>query len=238
MSAASRDAPSRSNARTLRRWGGAWGLLAACSSLVLGILVTTGAAASGAPRPGSPLATGDPDPDALAYEVSQMTAVYLDPKTGAVLAKRRYGAETQGRTIRPPAKVLDDHGSGGTGSASGRVRVTITQWGYSSLGVKLWTWKVWTDWSWDRSAETVTMNDKGTIWDINDNSWEWDGVANAQNYYYDLGPNDGHPKSAYWHAAQGSFSGWHLGSIQYHEYPRNTLSSHYNGTNEWWTSCC
>lgn len=184
----------------------------------------------------------EPD-DVQAYVVSGAEVQVIDPTTGTVLSSRTYDSATQHHVLHVPAaflskaQALSDHGAGGSSSATGKIRITTFQKGTSTLGQTLWEWRVWTDWTWDRSYFTTLMNAKGTAWKVDDRAWAWDKVANAQNRYYSQVA--GYPSSGFRHAAQGEFHGPSLApALTAYEYPSNTLESHFDGTWEWWTTCC
>lgn len=189
-------------------------------------------AAGRAARANASSATDDP----TAYTTSSALVVYYDPKTKAVLYRHRYGQKSEGKMIRPPARVLSGHGTGGTSSASGCVKVTISESGHSTLGSQIWIFRNWTDWCWTRSNEVVSMNSNSWSQDT-DGPWGWDKIENHDQHYYDFSTDNGYPRSAFWNMRQGGFYGPCIStSLTCHEYPTVTLAAYYNGTNQWWTS--
>lgn len=188
------------------------------------------------------------DSHTLSYENSAADVVLLDPKTGAVLASKHvaFGKHTKHKTIKigPMIRKLrhqlsvSDHGTGGTSTASGRVKVTIWQFGRTDIGKKLWTQRVWIDWSWNRAPQVVTVIDSGRDKDVNDSAWEWNGWTEGSQGYYDWAADDGHPHSAFQRMAESEFSGPNFVVHTAHDYPTTILHAYYNGTNEWWNTCC
>jgi hypothetical protein len=166
------------------------------------------------------------------YEV--MTT--YDPATEKVLARKRFGPKTEGKIIHPPAPRSKDSGTGGTSTASGCVRVEIWQKRTTLLGAFAAKWGVWTDWCWNRATQVVSINAKGRDFDVAP-CYSFDGVTDQDAYFYDFSTDDGHPRSAYHHHKKGGFSSPASGVLPGgHWYPKNTLDSYYNGTNQWFTS--
>src|SRR3954471_17452163 len=99
--------------------------------------------------------TGDPE-----YTVSTADVVYKTA-AGKVLGRHHYGAASMGKRL-PAYRVaknaaLSAHAEG-TSSASGCVRVTVTQTRHGSFGEVLWKFHIWTDWCWTRSNQVVDVN--------------------------------------------------------------------------------
>lgn len=168
---------------------------------------------------------------------SYAVATSYDPATGKVLARKRYGPRTEGRLLRPPTPPASkDNGTGGTSTASGCVKVEIWQKRTTWLGTFAAKWGVWTDWCWDRASQVVSINDRGRDFDVAP-GYSFDGVVDSAAYFYDFSTDDGHPRSAYHHHKKAGFSSPGGGALpQGHWYPKNTLDSYYNGTNQWFTS--
>lgn len=185
------------------------------------------------------------------------TVTDKDSVTGKVLSTKVYslGNFKHAQTVDPAMvqKTIggddskDKSGTGGTRkSGTGERKVTITQYGYSILGAKLWTWRTWVDWKWWCSAslpcpglQVVAVQDKGVFWDVNDNSWgHVAGLADSDQGYYDSGANNGWPQSAYFFMRQGEFYGPALGGIIAHEYPKNLQRVYYDSTDYWRVTCC
>lgn len=129
-------------------------------------------------------------------------------------------------------------GSGGTSSASGCHRVTVTNKYTTTLGFTAFKLVSWTDSCWNRSPQTVSvyLND-AQMQNVDaqyqyDSSWlVWDGL------FYDYGVNDGHPQSAFRFRAQKKVTNCIVkyGCLGTY-YPMNIARSYYDGTWAWETS--
>lgn len=188
---------------------------------------------------GRAAARGTSAEDEAAGEVtSSARAVLYDPKSGAVLARHRYGATTEGERLRAPKPPLSSNGTGGSTSASGCIRVFVTQKLHSFSGLSvLGKWQIWTDWCWTRSNQVVAVNDKGVSQE-HDQFWSYDGVKTEfnENHYYDFSADNGYPRSAYLFVRVAAFSGPAITGHDAQWTPKNSLASYYNGTWQWWTS--
>lgn len=172
---------------------------------------------------------------------SSMTVKYYDPRTGKTFLIKHYGQSYVGKKIPLPRSIrnapLNGHGTGGTSSALGCNKVTISQEHHGSLGETLWIWQVYIDWCWNRANQVVTVNSKD--WNIKDLDAAWHGALlkkDGDNGYYDFSTNNGYPRSAFKFGAVGDFDGPNAIVKVAHYNPHNDLRAYYNGTNQWWTS--
>lgn len=127
-----------------------------------------------------------------------------------------------------------ESGSGGTSSASGCRRLTVSNRKRTALGLTAFRFVTWTEWCWTRSTQTVRVVKKGHRLEDVDPLFSWQGITAKEFLFYDYGTNDGHPKSAYKHYRQGHFENC-VGPVCQSFYPENTLRSYYNGTWAWST---
>lgn len=129
---------------------------------------------------------------------------------------------------------------GGTSSASGCLKLTVTHTAHTYLGFVAWKFANWTHWCWTRSTQRVYNVSTG--WQISDvdSQYQWDGIIKGGyiHGFYDYSTNDGHPYSAYKNQRTGHFEDCVLkygciGNI----YPTVLIRSYYNGTYAWdtWT---
>lgn len=184
-------------------------------------------------------ATTVPGEEPGQYTVSTADVQYLS-RTGKVLGTKHYGAASMGKRL--PAyrlakhKALSAHAEG-TSSASGCVKVTVTQTRKGSFNEVLWKFHVWTDWCWTRSNQVVDVNGHSWYTSNFDQNFQWVGIVQTQANYYDFSTNDGHPKSAYYHYRMGHLTNcvFKYGCLGDY-YPVNYLRSYYNGTWVWDTS--
>lgn len=171
------------------------------------------------------------------YTTSDALVQYETP-AGVVIGTKHYGPKSMGKVL-PAFRKTAGRGahSGGSSSASGCVRVTVTQTRKGAFGEVLWKFHIWTDWCWTRSNQVVDVNGKNWYTSDFDSTFIWQGLVNTQVYYYDFSANDGHPKSAYYHYRMGQIENCvlHYGCIGT-VYPANYLRSYYNGTWLWDTS--
>lgn len=184
---------------------------------------------SGAP---SRLAADDDEGVTSSYAV----ATTYDVSTGQALARKRYRIGSEHRALKVPMRTSRDDGSGGSSTTAGCVKVEVWQRRTTLLGAFAAKWGVWTDWCWDRGQQQVTVNEKGKDFDVAP-GYSFDGVTDRAAYFYDYGPDDGHPKSGYHFHVKGGFSS-PTGDVLPggHWYPKNTLDSHCDGTFLWYTS--
>jgi hypothetical protein len=173
----------------------------------------------------------------LGTTTSYETVVSYDPATGKVLARHRYGQRFEGKRVNPyRVPVLSGHGTGGTSTAAGCNKVTITMKRTTFTGTFAAKFQVWTDWCWTRSNQVVDVN-RYFREDDEAPGYHYNGLAYPpEHFYYDFSVNDGHPKSAFWHEEEGLFSGPTGDFAGGGWSPQITLASYYNGTNQWWTS--
>lgn len=123
-------------------------------------------------------------------------------------------------------------------NAGGTARVDAIQTGSSTLGSKIWSWDVWSKWSWNHPTAciqkcTVTLIDKGTI-GKGSTFWAFDRVVATDNHY--LTSCNAH--CGYHHSAKGQFHGANITNHDAYRRPTNTLNSYNDGTFEVWKSCC
>ena len=140
-----------------------------------------------------------------------------------------YDATTQ----RAPGVVAR---TGGTSSASGCRKVTVINVKHTILGSVAYKYNTWTSWCWKRAKQKVKDVRVGWYLTDVDGVQDWKGQVTKETYFYDYGPNDGYPRSAYKHFRQGHFENCILkiGCVS-NSYPANWLYSYYNGTYVWKT---
>jgi hypothetical protein len=188
-----------------------------------------------------------PAPETLISTGSATVETYTaDHET--LLSRQTFGPETEGQELSggpiglgpggiTTQPVLLGGGKGGSSSASGCRRVTVSNRTSTLLGFTAYRFNTWTDWCWNRLTQVVSNVTTG--WNISDvnNQEYWRGINNTEYDYYDYSTNDGHPYSAFKHYRQGRFENCVLkyGCIGV-TYPTNTLRSYYNGTWAWSTS--
>lgn len=178
-------------------------------------------------------AAADPSGD---YTESSALVQYETP-AGKVIGHKRYGPKSMGKVLPAFQKKaggrLSAH-AGGDSSASGCIRVTVTQTRKGALGDVHWKFHVWTDWCWTRGNQVVDVN--GHNWYISDvdSQFQWKEIIKTTANYYDFSANDGHPRSAYYHYRMGHLTNcvFKFGCIGDY-YPVNYLRSYYNGTWVW-----
>lgn len=167
---------------------------------------------------------------------SGVIATLYSKKTGAVLAKQRFPASTEGQKLSLSGLLAPAaNGSGGTSSSSGCIKVTVWQDRRTLLGffaAKAW---IWTDWCWQNNIQRVYINRTGNGHD-QASGYSFDGWGAPHKYFYDWGPNNGYPKSAYHYDQEGAFTSPGCCGAQGHWYPKQTLDSHRDGTWTWYTS--
>lgn len=152
---------------------------------------------------------------------------------------KKWGVVKGGPVTKDGRAILSKgSGSGGTSTASGCHRVTVTNRETTTLGFTAFKLVSWTDSCWNRAPQTVSVyvND-AQMQNVDpqyqyDSSWLlWDGL------FYDYGANDGHPYSAFRFRAQKKVTNCVLkyGCLGTY-YPLNVVRSYYNGTWAWETS--
>jgi hypothetical protein len=122
--------------------------------------------------------------------------------------------------------------------SGGHARIDVIQKGYSTLGADLWSWDVWTKWSWNHRGCpcTVSLIDKGHVGKALDQFWAFDGVVHRNLGYRD---GSGGPHTYYHDALTGQFHGpGYLPGYTVYRRPKNVLNSYNDGTFEWWDYCC
>lgn len=126
-------------------------------------------------------------------------------------------------------------GTGGSSSASGCIKVTVSNEKKTYFGNTLFWFHTWTSWCWNRSARTIS--DVGTGWYLTEVDWArgWNSmIVDNTGYYHWI---SGYPTSGYEHEKQGHLQGC---VIRYeclsNHYPYNTLRSHSDGTWSWDTA--
>jgi hypothetical protein len=137
------------------------------------------------------------------------------------------------------ARTLVSSGGNTVGPTSqGTARDDITYTGHGTLGEKLYSWTVWTKWSWDHLSCPCTMSmlDKGTIHREFDKHWSYDKVDATDNHY---NAGAGGPHTSYTHDATGQFEGpgvgkrAHRGIGTVYRRPDVVLMSNNDGTDDW-----
>lgn len=123
-------------------------------------------------------------------------------------------------------------GKGGKSTASGCRKVTVSNRARTTLGKTAYRYNTWTRWCWTRSAQRIH---RGVTygWSISsvDPFQYWRGQVRKSTTFYDAGPNNHRPRSAFRHYRQGRFENCVVkyGCIQT-SYPANSLRSYSNGT--------
>lgn len=219
-----------------------WAILLVALCFVGGQLGTAGGAQ--AEETPDPVWAGEPLVTEGSATVETYTAGFED-----LVSTATYGPETEDQVM--PAEgigvvsevggskvvVQKASGTGGSTTASGCRKVTITNTKRTTLGFTAFKYHTWTRWCWTRSSQVVSSVTTG--WSISDvdSQFYWKGNVNSEFGFYDYSTNDGHPKSAYKHYRQGRFENcvFKYGCIG-NWYPANTLRSYYNGTWAWSTS--
>jgi hypothetical protein len=173
--------------------------------------------------------------------ITSYAVLKMRDKSGKVIYRHWYGPATKGRALRIP-RVLKPLGSGtgGSPSGSGTDTVTVTQSDkVPVIGDTLWTFKVFVTWKWNRANQTVNPTDYGyDPWQDLDSSWSWDGVVGRDNHYFDYNSSNPLADSGNHHMVWGKYDGPAVGSINRHEYPKNVVEVHDDGTWWWSTKCC
>jgi hypothetical protein len=124
-------------------------------------------------------------------------------------------------------------GSGGSSSASGCRKVTLTNKKYDYSGIDhLYTYTTWTSWCWNRSSKTISGVSTGSSFYIDNGGIGWEGQTGHSEYFYAWNTGS---KSGYYHMRKGGFVNdfgpWTWG----HSYPVNIIRSHSDGTRTWRT---
>jgi hypothetical protein len=176
------------------------------------------------------------NPHAFAYATVRSVVRFYN-RHGKLISTK---AQDLGRVGSEPAtRTLVSSGSdtvGPTSQGTGRDDVTYT--GHGTLGEKLYSWTVWTKWSWDHLSCPCTMNmlAKGTVHQEFDKHWSYDRVESTNNHY-DSGA--GGPHTSYTHDATGQFEGpgigkrLHRGIGTVYRRPEVLLISRNDGTDDW-----
>ena len=122
--------------------------------------------------------------------------------------------------------------SGGSSSASGCRKTTISNRATTVLGNTAYRYNTWTYWCWDRANQYIKPGGSNG-WSISsvDAFQYWRGEVRKTVYFYDAGDNNNRPRSAFRHYRQGKFENCVVkyGCIGT-TYPANSLRSYYNGT--------
>lgn len=177
------------------------------------------------------------DPPDTLVSVGTVTVETYDANHKRLLSVQTYGPETAG----PDSTVTgegSDSGNGGTSTASGCRKVTVHNWAGTLLGFTAYRTHTWLDWCWTRSTQTVTVNGKSWYLSDIDPQFNWKGVVSEPDwsYYYDFGPDDGHPRSGYFYNWMGHFESCVIKiAICQQTYPANVIRGHYDGTWSWET---
>lgn len=122
--------------------------------------------------------------------------------------------------------------SGGSSSASGCRKTTISNRQATTLGTTAYRYNTWTYWCWDRAKQYIKPGGSNG-WSISsvDSFQYWRGEVRKSVYFYDAGENNNRPRSAFRHYRQGRFENC---VVKYGcvltTYPANSLRSYYNGT--------
>ena len=206
---------------------------------VIGLLsVAPPAPAARTPARTASAATADATGHVLAHVKTRVTIRYFD-RDGSLVVRRTLGPHSEGKVIRPPARLVypaDSSGTGGSNSLSGTATATVNQKGKSLLGHTLWSWTITTKWGWYRPSLTTNVTSMGHSMS-HDNVWAYDGVQEFDHWYFQW--VSGSPTSGHHHMEQAGFHGPCMSpSITCHEYPKNTINVHANGTFEWKKACC
>lgn len=152
---------------------------------------------------------------------------------GNLVSTEQHGPETEGQILGSDGIVspAGSGGSGGSSTSSGCHKVSMQTYTRSPAGFKLYVYKQWTYWCWNRATQKVYNVSTG--WGPYPSSVvSWEGTVTSQKLYYDYGTNNGYPKSAYKHYRKGHLQYSYTGFWNY--YPELLLRSYYNGTWAWW----
>jgi hypothetical protein len=177
---------------------------------------------------------------ALGSTVSKIVLRVYDPR-GHVVSKRVLPGGRPQQSVTPFDCSLLCHATGCAASScpdpGGSARIDVIQKGYSTLGADLWSWDVWTKWSWNHRGCpcTVSVIDKGHVGRALDQHWAFDGVIHRNQGYRD---GSGGPHTYYHDAVTGQFQGPSVLNGTVYRRPDNVLNSYNNGTYEWWLYCC
>jgi hypothetical protein len=199
------------------------GAIVALTFVATGLVSTPVSAAQPAPQ--------DPAVDHVDISVKEET--WNDKRQK--LATVYYGPESEGQTLGGPAPsdggvTAQSSGSGGTSTASGCRKSTLTHTAKNAAGYTLYVYSIWTRWCWTRSNQVVY--DVTTGRSATGSAYvEWKGDTTDERLFYDYGTNDGHPRSAYKHYRIGHF--YYTISPGRHYYPDLLFRSYYNGTYAW-----
>lgn len=221
-------------------------LVAALAAVVTATMSTTQAQAAGV-RPShgptaSELGTSGVSPHALAFTTVK-TIVRVYDARGSLVGRRVLRPPAASRSAATPSKdcSLLCHFVGCAASScpdsGGHARIDVIQKGYSTLGADLWSWDVWTTWSWNHRGCpcTVSLIKKGHVGKSLDSHWAYDGVVHRNQGYRD---GSGGPHTYYHDAVTGQFHGPSIFNHDVYRRPDNVLNSYNNGTFEWWKYCC
>lgn len=130
-----------------------------------------------------------------------------------------------------PSTLAKRGGTGGTSTASGCRKVTISNRAKTVVGKTAYRYNTWTRWCWTRSSERIHRGVK-TGWSISsvDGFQYWRGQVRKVTNFYDAGANNNRPRSGFRHYRQGRFENCVVkyGCIQT-SYPANSLRSYSNG---------
>lgn len=187
------------------------------------------------PDPTDPTAqTADPLNGPIVTEViAEPISLEAAAASKAVDANSARGLKGSGK-IRPHILAKTENGSGGSPSASGCIRVTVSNKKYDYSGIDhLYTYFTWTDWCWNRSQKRVYNVATGTDFYIDNAGIGWEGNTGSDKYFYAWSTTS---NSGYYHMHKGGFVNdfgpWTWG----HSYPVNIIRSHSDGTWTWETS--
>lgn len=198
-----------------------------------------------------PASAVDPEPvdgtQIVAWEGRADVALY-DATDTTVVARKAYvgdaymDVDLSPLNAEPPATTdtasLDafKSGIGGSSSASGCQRVTITNTGRNLLGSVAYRFKTWTHWCWNRGNHRVYDVQSG--WNITDVdfTYDWQGIINRDLRFFAW--ISGYPRSGYINMRQGKFlnCAFKVGCFTGYSYPVNRLRSRSNGTFYWSTA--
>jgi hypothetical protein len=190
---------------------------------------------------------GTPTPEELTSTSTVLVTEYADNSfaPSAVIGQATYDAD--GTIIKKwgvvkggPAREFSakDSGSGGTSSASGCHRVTVTNVYNTLLGATAFKLVSWTDSCWNRAKALVTVSLNDAAMRNVDPQYSYDaGWIIFDGLFYDYSTNNGQPRSAYRFRAQKKVTNCLLkvGCVGTF-YPMNIVRSYFNGTWAWETS--
>jgi hypothetical protein len=211
------------------------------SSQAAGVTGSHGPTAGELPQAGR-VATAHPSAHTLASTTVKAVVRVYD--AGGHLVSKRIVRPGDARRRATPSKdcSLLCHFTGCAASvcpdSGGHARIDVVQKGYSTLGADLWSWDVWTTWSWNHRGCpcTVSLIGKGHVGKALDQFWAYDGVIARNQGYRD---GSGGPHTYYHDAQTGQFHGpGYLPGYTVYRRPKNVLNSYNNGTFEWWEYCC